>query len=391
MSAAHAQPTTLRTSSSSPGRIRTGRRIITAGPIVLDSCRPVRRCSILSVVPVTTSASSTRRARTNARLRASRRSLPKTCLFVMCSPVRRSRSRRRWRSRLPDSSVTGIDFVPRSFVGGPIAPGAALYTLEGDFGFSAPNATEPAPEVGHEVRLINFIAKGNQSAALQIQNFARNVSGDQAFISADHPSGFNRPTIVRFGPDDCAYVADYGAVRDNGEDTHFVGASQRSIAANTGNRRNLEDLQAIAIGECTRAGVGRPCPLSLFSASPRALFASAATASTPEAVAPIIKKPAEGLQMALGFSGSAIARRSLIAPPIASAPRSIVANPSFSRTALTSVLAEASSPDMNNTRWPPACRGSAAHTARSSVLPTFTTRAPGASDATISLGVFPFS
>jgi hypothetical protein len=30
---------------------------------------------------------------------------------------------------------------------------------------------------------------------------------------------------VRFGPDDCAYVADYGAVRDNGEDTHFVGAN----------------------------------------------------------------------------------------------------------------------------------------------------------------------
>ena len=29
--------------------------------------------------------------------------------------------------------------------------------------------------------------------------------------------------MVRFGPDGCAYVADYGAVRDNGEDTHFVG------------------------------------------------------------------------------------------------------------------------------------------------------------------------
>ena len=49
-------------------------------------------------------------------------------------------------------------------------------------------------------------------------------TGDQAFISADHPAGFNRPTMVRFGPDDCAYVADYGAVRDNGEDTHFVGS-----------------------------------------------------------------------------------------------------------------------------------------------------------------------
>ena len=122
-----------------------------------------------------------------------------------------------------DSSFTAIDFVPRSFIGGPVAPGAVLYTLEGDFGFSAPNATEPAPEAGHEVKLVNFVQHGNQSAVLQVQGFARNVTGDQAFISADHPAGFNRPTNIRFGPDDCAYIADYGAVRDNGEDTHFVG------------------------------------------------------------------------------------------------------------------------------------------------------------------------
>ena len=55
-----------------------------------------------------------------------------------------------------DSSFTGIDFVPEIFVDGPVEPGAALYSLEGDFGFSAPNATPPAPEVGHEVKLINF-------------------------------------------------------------------------------------------------------------------------------------------------------------------------------------------------------------------------------------------
>jgi len=58
-----------------------------------------------------------------------------------------------------DSSFTGIDFVPKSFVTGPVEDGAALYSLEGDFGFSAANAT--APEVGHEVKLINF---GGQSA-----------------------------------------------------------------------------------------------------------------------------------------------------------------------------------------------------------------------------------
>src|SRR6478752_3398457 len=80
-----------------------------------------------------------------------------------------------------DSSFTGIDFVPDSFAQGPVQRGAALYALEGDFGFSAPNATAPAPEVGHEIKLINFDQHGNQSVALKVQGFARNVTGDQAF------------------------------------------------------------------------------------------------------------------------------------------------------------------------------------------------------------------
>jgi glucose/arabinose dehydrogenase len=138
-----------------------------------------------------------------------------------------------------DSSFTGIDFAPKSFVGGPVQRGAALYTLEGDFGFSPPNATAPAPEVGHEVKLINFGPNSsqqgedqqnqdqqNQPLALKIQGFARNDTGDQAFISPGHTAGFNRPLNIRFGPDGCAYVVDYGAVRDNGSDTHFVGPPQ---------------------------------------------------------------------------------------------------------------------------------------------------------------------
>ena len=74
----------------------------------------------------------------------------------MCLHSRRSRSRHRWRSRRPNSSFTGIDFVPDSFARGPVQRGAALYALEGDFGFSKSNATAPAPEVGHEIKLINF-------------------------------------------------------------------------------------------------------------------------------------------------------------------------------------------------------------------------------------------
>jgi hypothetical protein len=53
-----------------------------------------------------------------------------------------------------------------------------------------------------------------------IQNFAR-TSSDRAFVT--NINGFNRPLNVRFGPDGCAYVVDYGAVRDLGSDTHFVG------------------------------------------------------------------------------------------------------------------------------------------------------------------------
>jgi len=115
-----------------------------------------------------------------------------------------------------DSSFTGIDFVPKSFVGGPVLDGAALYSLEGDFGFSPPNATSPAPEVGHEVKLINFNQDPSGPLQLSFQNFARNVTGDEAFISPTNPAAFNRPTNLRFGPDGCAYVVDYGAVRDPG-------------------------------------------------------------------------------------------------------------------------------------------------------------------------------
>src|SRR5215813_15389650 len=72
-----------------------------------------------------------------------------------------------------DSSFTGIDFVPDSFARGPVQSGAALYSLEGDFGFSRANATAPAPEVGHEVKLINF-SKGGTPLELKIMRFAYN-------------------------------------------------------------------------------------------------------------------------------------------------------------------------------------------------------------------------
>ena len=91
---------------------------------------------------------------------------------------------------------------------------SALYNLEGDFGFSPANASAPAPEVGHEVKLINFAGASGQPAALNFQRFAHNKTLEEAF--SDGIRGFNRPTNVRVGPDGCAYIADYGAVRDFG-------------------------------------------------------------------------------------------------------------------------------------------------------------------------------
>ena len=110
-----------------------------------------------------------------------------------------------------DVAVVGVDFVPEAFVGGIVQRGAALVAREGDFGFSAANGE---PEAGHDVELVNF-SKPGDPLQLSQQRFAHNSTFDQAFT--DGIRGINRPTNLRFGPDDCAYLVDYGAVRDFGQ------------------------------------------------------------------------------------------------------------------------------------------------------------------------------
>ena len=136
------------------------------------------------------------------------------------------------------SSFTAIDFAPNAFVGGPVQSGAALYSLEGDFGFVAANATAPAPEAGHEVKLINFGQPGDadederagrKPLVLAFQRFAYNKTFEGAFVSGI--AGFNRPTNVRFGPDGCAYVADYGALRDFGRSDPDTGVKNPADGA----------------------------------------------------------------------------------------------------------------------------------------------------------------
>ena len=110
-----------------------------------------------------------------------------------------------------DVAIVGLDFVPDSFVHGPVKRGAALAGREGDFGFSKSNGT---PEEGHDVQLINFSRPG-EPLQLQLQRFAHNSTFEQAFVGQIH--GINRPVDLKFGPDDCAYLVDYGAVRDFGQ------------------------------------------------------------------------------------------------------------------------------------------------------------------------------
>jgi len=78
-----------------------------------------------------------------------------------------------------DSSFTGIDFVPDVFVGGPVQPGAALYSLEGDFGFSPPNSSNPDAEIGHEVKLINFNQLPGSPLALSVCRGLRRGAGQR--------------------------------------------------------------------------------------------------------------------------------------------------------------------------------------------------------------------
>jgi glucose/arabinose dehydrogenase len=110
-----------------------------------------------------------------------------------------------------DVAVVGLDFVPDSFATGPVQRGAALVAREGDFGFSKGNGT---PESGHDIELVNFSLTG-KVLDLSQSRFAHNTTFEQAFPDGLH--GINRPVDLKFGPDECAYLVDYGAVRDFGQ------------------------------------------------------------------------------------------------------------------------------------------------------------------------------
>ena len=77
--------------------------------------------------------------------------------------ARRSRSRRRWPLRrrivVHRDRLRAEVLYSRTRAGG-----CGALSLEGDFGFSADNASPPAPEIGHEIQLINFSGEAGQPA-----------------------------------------------------------------------------------------------------------------------------------------------------------------------------------------------------------------------------------
>jgi hypothetical protein len=126
-----------------------------------------------------------------------------------------------------DVAVVGLDFAPSSFLVGPVKKGAALISREGDFGFSKGNGD---PEAGHDIELVNF-GKPGEPLRIHQSRFAYNTTGDQAFTDPN-VRGINRPTDLKFGPDGCAYLVDYGAVRDFGQSdpaTKFVNGADAPL------------------------------------------------------------------------------------------------------------------------------------------------------------------
>jgi len=132
-----------------------------------------------------------------------------------------------------DVAVVGPDFVPNAFADGKVVRrGAALVSREGDFGFSPRNGT---PIVGHDIELVNFSGGGDEALALELSRFAFNCRQSQQTYTSDGAAacrssadtdtgqafaaqlrGINRPVTVMFGPDNAAYLVDFGAVRDFG-------------------------------------------------------------------------------------------------------------------------------------------------------------------------------
>jgi len=128
-----------------------------------------------------------------------------------------------------------LDFVPNSFVHG------------------RSSAVRPCRREGTSVLEIQWHpGRGARRPAHQLQRPGEPLSSTPAVCLQQHiragvrgaDSRDQSPVDLKFGPDDCAYLVDYGAVRDFGQsdpDSKFKVAGDGPLLQIPG-RRNLEDL-----------------------------------------------------------------------------------------------------------------------------------------------------
>ena len=94
--------------------------------------------------------------------------------------------------------------------------------------FCAQSVTKTMLSAGRQGSIINIASGAALRAPLGATSTScrtrrsplRSTDCQKTTFERAFPDGirvFNRPTNVRFGPDGCAYVVDYGAVRDNGQ------------------------------------------------------------------------------------------------------------------------------------------------------------------------------
>src|SRR5262249_45682458 len=163
-----------------------------------------------------------------------------------------------------------------------------LISREGDFGFSAANGD---PEAGHDIGLVNFSAPGKPLQLKQMR-FAFNNTGDQAFTDPG-VAGINRPTDLKFGPDGCAYLVDYGAVcafSARAPPPHKLkGPAHRAARAVSGPGGYLEDWPE-PISSRTRRRLGGQGTSAPLPADPRASPASGSSASAKMRRSPMLHR-----------------------------------------------------------------------------------------------------
>ena len=228
-------------------------RIITAGPIAMAAFRRARRCTIRSAGQTTMCA----------HPRSRRRRALRTFMAANDIPIRDVLA-------FPPQQITGPlanrgsglvvhrhRLRARCFCYWAGSAGCGAVQPRRGFRVLGAECHAPAPEIGHEVKLINFNQLPGSPLALRIQNFARNSTGDQAFVT--NINGFNRPLNRQVRP---GWMRLCRRLRRSARPRRRLAlcgpTRQWSAGPDPRHRGDLEDLPDVALMQSVGGGYGRP-------------------------------------------------------------------------------------------------------------------------------------